>query len=122
MAAQYLMNGSDEEVRRRLRAIAPAAHWRNVFLFAAGCCFHERQHLRDTLYTLCVELNEGEGISGSGEVEKAILAGSRLALEILEDGAVARQPGQLKLYVRLALRLMELPPCGEQDRLALPVQ
>ena len=48
MAAQCLTNGPDETVGRRLRAIAPAAHWRNCFLFAAGRCFHERQHLRDT--------------------------------------------------------------------------
>ncbi|MCQ8119513.1 NACHT domain-containing protein [Methylomonas rosea] len=117
MAAECLMNGSDQDVSQRLRAIAPAAHWRNVFLFAAGRCFHERQHLRDTLYTLCCELNEGEGIDG-GELEKATLAGSRLALEILEDGALAKAPGQLKLFAKLALRLLELPPCEEQIRLA----
>jgi hypothetical protein len=118
MAAQCLMNGSDEDVQRRLRAIAPAAHWRNVFLFAAGRCFHEKQHLRDTLYTLCCELNEGENVSVGGELERATLAGSRLALEILDDGALIRQPAQLKLYSRLALRLLELPPCPEQLRLA----
>jgi len=118
MAAQCLTNGSDEDVRERLRAIAPASHWRNVFLFAAGRCFHEKQHLHDSLLALCHELNEGEGTLGGGELEKAILAGSRLALDILEDGALARQPTQLKTYTRLALRLMELPPCPEQPRLA----
>ncbi len=118
MAAQALMNGSDEQIRQRLRAIAPAAHWRNVFLFAAGRCFHDRQHLRDSLHLLCCELNEGEGVAGAGELERAVLAGSQLALEILEDGSVVRQPAQLKLYARLALRLIELPPCPEQPRLA----
>lgn len=115
MAAQCLMNGSDEDVRYRLRAIAPAAHWRNVFLFAAGRCFHEKQHLRDSLYTLCGELNESEV---GRELEAAILAGSRLALDILEDGALANQPAQLKVFARLALRLLELPPCDDQRRLA----
>ncbi|MGZ8172452.1 MULTISPECIES: hypothetical protein [Methylobacter] len=118
MAAECLMNGSDEDVRRRLRAIAPAAHWRNVFLFAAGRCFHDKQHLRDSLHALCCELNEGDGVVGGGELEKAVLSGSRLALDILEDGAVANQPAQMKLYVRLALRLLELPPCIDQPRLA----
>ncbi|WP_295585078.1 hypothetical protein [uncultured Lamprocystis sp.] len=118
MAAQYLTNGSDAEVADRLCAIAPAAHWRNAFLFAAGRCFHERQHLRDTLHTLCCELNEGEGVPGGGDLERATLAGSQLALEILEDGAVARQPAKLKLFARLALRLMDLPPCEEQIRIA----
>lgn len=118
MAAQALMNGGDEHVRARLRAIAPAAHWRNVFLFAAGRCFHDKQHLRDSLYTLCGELNEGEGLLDAGELERNILAGSRLALDLLEDGSMNSQPGQLNKYVRLALRLMELPPCQEHIRLA----
>jgi hypothetical protein len=122
MAAQCLTNGPDTAVASRLRAIAPAAHWRNVFLFAAGRCFHERQHLRDTLYTLCCELNEGEGVPDGGDLERATLAGSRLALEVLEDGAVARQPAKLKLFARLALRLMDLPPCEEQLRLAAQYQ
>lgn len=122
MAAQCLTNGPDDEIGRRLRAIAPAAHWRNVFLFAAGRCFHERQYLRDTLYTLCCELNEGEGVCECGHLERTTLAGSRLALDILEDGAVARQPATLKLFAKLALRIMELPPCDDQLRLAAQYQ
>lgn len=112
MAARYLLNGSDEQVRRRLRAIAPLPYWRNVFLFAAGRCFHDREHLRDSIYALCCELNEGTGLN------HALLTGSQLALDILEDGAVARQPAQLRLFTRLALRLTELPPGEEQSRLA----
>jgi hypothetical protein len=69
-----------------------------------------------------VELNEGENDSGEGDLERLTLAGSRLALEILEDGAVSRQPGRLKVYARLALRLMDLPPCGEQLRVAAQYQ
>lgn len=122
MAAQCLTNGRDLEISERLRAIAPAAHWRNVLLFAAGRCFHERQYLRDTLHTLCCELNEGEGMCGGGQLERTTLAGSRLALDILEDGAVARQPATLKLFARLALRIMDLPPCEEQLRLAAQYQ
>ena len=112
MAARCLLNGSDEQVRRRLRAIAPLPYWRNVFLFAAGRCFHDREHLRDSIHTLCCELNEGTGL------DHALLTGSQLALDILEDGAVARQPGQLRLFARLALRLTELPPGEVQSRLA----
>ncbi|TKB25163.1 hypothetical protein FCL47_16090 [Desulfopila sp. IMCC35006] len=118
MAAQWLMNGSDELVRKRLRAIAHAAHWRNVFMFAAGRCFHDKQHMRDSLHALCCELNEGDSVLGGGELEKATLAGSHLALDILEDGAVANQPAQIKLYLRLAFRLLELPPCQALLRLA----
>jgi len=122
MAAQCLTNGPDETVGRRLRAIAPAAHWRNCFLFAAGRCFHERQHLRDTLHALCCELNDGEGVPAGGDLERLTLAGSRLALEILEDGAVDRQPAQIKLFARLALGLMDLPPAAEQIRVAAAYQ
>lgn len=118
MAAQSIMSGSDEEIRTKLRAIANASHWRNVFLFAAGRCFNDKQHLRDSLHTLCCELNEDDDQSHEKKIEKAILSGSRLALDILEDGAVANQPGQLRLYARLAMRLIELPPCSEQVRLA----
>jgi len=112
MAARCLLNGSDEQVRRRLRAIASLPYWRNVFLFAAGRCFHDREHLRDRIHTLCCELNDGAGF------DHALLTGSQLALDILEDGAVARQPAQLRLFVRLALRLTELPPGEMQSRLA----
>ncbi|WP_295388906.1 hypothetical protein [uncultured Thiodictyon sp.] len=47
-----------------------------------------------------------------------LLTGSQLALDILEDGAVARQPAQLRLFARLALRLTELPPGDAHSRLA----
>ncbi|MBT8421381.1 MAG: hypothetical protein KJO08_11065, partial [Gammaproteobacteria bacterium] len=192
MAAQWLMNGSDDEIRQRLRAIAPSTHWRNVFLFATGRCFHDKQHLRDSVQALCGEYNEGDGGSHQGvypdgpvvgasppvakdpgwlgsseaspqylhgngtsaingktssrqgsrepvsrdgfnkpsardgendfpqstDLTQTILLGSRLALEILEDGALGNQPKQRQVYARLALRLLELPPCAEHSRLA----
>ena len=43
MAAESLMEGSDQDVRQRLLEIAPLPNWRNVFLFASGKCFGERQ-------------------------------------------------------------------------------
>lgn len=112
MAAACLLNGSDEQVRSRLREIAPLPYWRNVFLFATGRCFHDRQHLRDSIHALCCELND------NSDLNRALLTGSQLALEILEDGAVARQPAQLRLFARLALRLTDLPPDDLQSRLA----
>nr|VFK51124.1 MAG: hypothetical protein BECKTUN1418E_GA0071001_10053 [Candidatus Kentron sp. TUN]VFK55827.1 MAG: hypothetical protein BECKTUN1418F_GA0071002_10753 [Candidatus Kentron sp. TUN] len=118
MAAQWLMNSSDEAIRLRLRAIAPAAHWRNVFLFATGRCFHDnaKEHLQDNVHTICYEYNEAT--AQDDELEQAVLLGSRLALEILEDGALGYQPRQLRSYARLALRLLELPPAEEHSRLA----
>src|SRR5437016_2890369 len=42
MAAEALMDTRDELVRKRLDEIATIAHWRNVFLFAAGKAFSDR--------------------------------------------------------------------------------
>ncbi|WGO91822.1 hypothetical protein QCD61_19190 [Pseudomonas viciae] len=118
MAAQSLMNGSDVDVCARLQAIAHASHWRNVFLFASGRCFHEKQHLRDNIFTLCSKLNEGMNNSSEEDVEKAILTGSQLALDILEDGAIASQPTQQRIFSRLAIRIIELPNSDSHLRLA----
>ena len=114
MAAEGLMEGRDEVVRKRLREIAPIVNWRNVFLFAAGKCFAERQHLRDTIYTICSELNENT----EDEVAPATLAGSQLALDLLEDGPARRQPKYAQGLARLALRLLDLPQDSYQIRLA----
>jgi hypothetical protein len=113
MAAEGLMEGTDAQVRDRLAGIATSPSWRNVFLFAAGRCFAERQHLRDTIQTLAAELNE----PGNPPLD-TILAGSRLALDILEDGSANRQPKYRALFTRLAMRLLELPPEESQPRVA----
>lgn len=114
MAAEGLMNGSDELVRKRLREIAPVSNWRNVFLFAAGKCFTERQHLRDTIQTICAELNEDVS---DGPVRET-LVGSRLAIDLLEDGPARRQPKYAQSLARLALRLLDQPPDKDQARIA----
>jgi hypothetical protein len=114
MAAQYLMNGATSSVQERLRGIAPAAAWRNVLLFAAGRCFATDEHLRDTIHTVCVDLNHELG----GRVGATIKAGSRLALDILEDGLADRQPKYARLIAACALALSEGPVHFDQVRLA----
>lgn len=118
MAAQALMNGKDEAVVKRLQAIAHASHWRNVFLFAAGRCFYERQHLRDNILAICLNLNEASSDQGENRLLSKILAGSQLAIDILEDGAITNQPGQRRIFLRLAMRVLELPPNSSHERLA----
>jgi hypothetical protein len=119
MAAECLLDGTDDLVQKRLGIIASAAHWRNTFLFAAGKCFADRQHLRDTVYTICADLNE---VPTSAEfhatIDQVILSGSRLALDLLEDGSARRQPKYSKLLTRLALRLVDMPPDKDHNRLA----
>ena len=48
MAAEAIMTGSQDKIQERLRRFAPIASWRNVFLFAAGRCFLQEQHLLET--------------------------------------------------------------------------
>jgi hypothetical protein len=114
MAAEGLMNGSDAVVMIRLREIAPLVNWRNVFLFTAGRCFAERQHLRDTIYSICAALNE----NGSNKVGQAIFAGSELAIDLLDDGPSRRQPRYAHLLCRLALRILDQPCTDQHVRLA----
>jgi hypothetical protein len=114
MAAEGLMQGSDEDIRRRLEAIARATNWRNVFLFAVGRCFMERQYLREVIYALCAGINDdpADGLAATA------LLGSQLALDILEDGPARRQPKYAQMFTRLALRLLDLPPHEIHARLA----
>jgi hypothetical protein len=112
MAAEAIMDGGDVEVAERLKAIAPITYWRNVFLFAAGKCFTVRPHLRDIVASVCENLNEELG------VEKAALAGSEVALDLLRDGTARQHPKfQLRL-ARNACRLTDRPPGAIHTTLA----
>jgi hypothetical protein len=114
MAAEAIMTGSQDKIQERLRRFAPTASWRNVFLFAAGRCFLQEQHLRDTIHTICIELND----QLAGLVEQVTLAGSALALDLLEDGVAHCQPKYARLLAQCAARLLELPPAEIHARLA----
>jgi len=98
-AAEALMDGGDFQIRARLEAIAPSSHWRNVFLFAAGKCFVERQFLRDMVVGICDQLNDLENDKLAGST----FAGSQLALDILQDGVAQEQPN----FARSLARILE---------------
>lgn len=102
-AAEALMDGGDEQVKSRLHIIASSPHWRNVFLFAAGKCFAERQFLRDMIVTMCDQLND----KATDKLAGYHLAGSRLALDILNDGVAREQPIYARSLARVAIRLVE---------------
>jgi hypothetical protein len=116
MAAEALMSGSERSVRLRLRRVASVPVWRNTMLFAAGRCFSQPQseHFRDTIYTICAELNEDT----SDRLAPLTLPGSQLALDLLEDGVGRRQPKFARLFARLAAELVYLPPSELHHRLA----
>ena len=116
MASEALMNGYNELVKKRLTTIAPIAHWLNVFLFAAGKCFVDRLYLRDTIFAICAEINEIN--LNDQEIIAITKTGSQLALELLEDGSVLRQPKSQRILTRLAFELLEHPPNSTLIRLA----
>ena len=105
MAAECLMEGSDQEISSRLKEIAPIPNWRNVFLFASGKCFEERQRLRDTVLTICADLNE----KSDSELTSSYLVGSGLAIDLMEDGLSRYQPKFAQTFARIAMRVLDIP-------------
>jgi len=123
MAAECLMSGDADVVRPRLKAIAPAAYWRNVFLFAASKCFADARsrHLQDSIRLLCEDLN-----SPSDQLLSATRAGSDLAIDVLQSGAVSQNPNHGRHLARLGLAILSHPflagdseEAAASDRLAI---
>lgn len=112
MAAECIMTGTESQLHERLFKIAPLAYWRNVFLFTAGQCFAvpQLQHLRALIHQICEDLNDAENDALMGVTQ----SGSRLAVNLLEDGTVANTPNFARAFSRLALQLLE-SPCVEAD-------
>jgi hypothetical protein len=103
MAAEALMDGGEMALQARLERIAPIASWRNVFLFAAGKCFAEAQHLRDTVVRICAQLNVG----ANDPLYRTGRLGSKLAADLLADGVANRQPKYASLLFSCAGELLD---------------
>lgn len=114
MAAESLMDGTDQIIRERLDGIASIPFWRNVFLFAAGKCFAERQELREAVYATCASLNETDDDKLAG----TYLAGSDLAIALLEEGSARRQPKFENLLARIAIRALDTAKSSQHIELA----
>lgn len=82
-AAERLFHGEEPLILRRLEALLPSAHWRNVLLFAAGRLAADRGHLLDKLPALLFEAEGDVRLSGLS---------ARVALVLLEEGWVAAKP------------------------------
>lgn len=107
MAGECIMTGAESRLHERLATIAPLAYWRNVFLFTAGQCFAvpQLQHLRALIHQVCEEMNDAENDPVMGVTH----SGSRLAVDLLEDGTVTNTPNFARAFARLALRLLQSP-------------
>lgn len=113
MAAEHCFDGNEFCIKSTIKAIAPYPYWRNVFLFAAGRIFFEKESLIDSLVVICEQLNETLTDNGYGE----IAAGSRLALAMLTDGVARNQPENSRVLARCAARLLEAPVMDEISEL-----
>ncbi|MGW1116549.1 NACHT domain-containing protein [Streptomyces tanashiensis] len=105
-AADAIMTCPESEIPNRLRAMSVSAHWRNVLLFALGNIFEKRKVLRDAVVSLVVEMNASS--EQYGHLQRRVLTGSRLAVEILSDG-MARAPRYESMFLEQALRLLHIP-------------
>lgn len=114
MAAEALLDAPDPLVQDRFQHVVSSAHWRNVTLFMAGHCFAERQYLRDTLYAICGRLDSDP----TSPVGSSLRAGSRLALDIMEDASASHQPKYANAFALAALRLLDLPEQTNYRRLS----
>ncbi|MFD9397055.1 NACHT domain-containing protein [Streptomyces sp. NPDC060000] len=117
-AAHAIMNCREGEIPRRLRAMSVSAHWRNVLLFALGNIFENRKPLRDVVITLVAELNSAS--PQYGNLQRRILTGSRLAVEILRDGMV-RAPRYEAVLLEQALEVLRLPLSSHVSLLAASI-
>lgn len=116
MAAWALTSGRDNELEERLRTIANAPMFRNVVLFIASRFFSEGSSLRDVFAEdICPGMNN----DAQDELARLSCAGSLLALEILEEGAVLMQPKRARALMACACGLLNLPPDEEHLRLVV---
>lgn len=115
MAAAHLMTGREAVVQERLRTISNRTHWLHVFQIAASKCFSENdsEQYRDTIITLCREINE----SGD-EVDRLLRTGSKLALALLDDGLAYDQPKYRRLLLSTAFDLLLAGPATLPDSLS----
>ncbi|MER5262724.1 hypothetical protein ABTZ99_11665 [Actinosynnema sp. NPDC002837] len=112
MAARAVATGPDDDVLRRMKALAPSAHWRNTWLLAAGRIFRHSEHLRHGLVAILDEIDT------SSPLAMIITPGSRLALDMLDDDTAVRARGIQRTIVKRAMTLIDQPPNQYTENLA----
>jgi hypothetical protein len=112
-AARAMVSGGDASVIDRLRKTAPAIHWRNTWLFAAGRVFAQREHLRLNLIALLSEIDATDMLSF------VVAPGADLALDLLDDDLTISTPRLQRMLGNRALALLDYPPDQDLGRRAL---
>ncbi|MGW8328080.1 NACHT domain-containing protein [Streptomyces sp. NPDC055897] len=103
MAARAIVAADADQTSDLLKAIATSAHWRNTWLLAAGCIFHERPYFRDRLVTLLDE------IQAADELSLFLKPASSLAVDLLNDDVAAKAPRFLRSFTKHAVELLDEP-------------
>jgi hypothetical protein len=112
MAARHLVSLPESEIVGRLIALGPFPHWRNTLLFAIGHIFSDREHLKAEVLMICSEL---QAIGPASSLQ----LGSRLALEILQDGAANSQPKYVRALADMSVGVLSGPIAGVAAELAV---
>ncbi len=108
-SALSLTTGALPKVESRMRAVAASPHWRNTWIFAAGGLYSSFQPDRQEALLAIVEtIDHGAG----DRLGSFVPIGSRLAMDLLDDGFV-RQPKPHKRLLAIGLRFLEEPATEE---------
>ncbi|MGH2385719.1 MAG: NACHT domain-containing protein, partial [Candidatus Limnocylindria bacterium] len=112
MAGRALLSGIETDIISGLAVLAPSAHWRDSWLFAAGEIFAERPQLRDGLFT------DLRAADQQDKVSLAVLPAAHLAVDLIEENVADVSPKFQALLVRDALQLLYQLPDIHLMRLA----
>lgn len=113
MAAAALTSTGPLTIEPRLRSIASASHWRNVFLIAASRCFDEDAFhwIRGSIIGI------PRAIEGN-LIQLYLRRGARLALDMFHDGLALEHPDFRRQLATHALDILSLGPREYDARLS----
>jgi hypothetical protein len=89
-----------------------SAHWRNVWLLAAGRIFADIRPLRRTVASV------PDAVDDESVTSMWVTPGARLALEILEEETTRHEPESEAMLLRSGLRMLDSPMSVEINGLA----
>jgi len=106
MAASQLCVATTISLSEKLRAIATSAHWRHVLRIIASRVFSAAEfgHYRGDVVAICHSLDSGD----LGDDARLTRAGSKLALDFLDDGIASTAPAFARQLARRALSRLDL--------------
>lgn len=112
MAAAALTSTGPLTIEPRLRSIAHASHWRNVFLIAASRCFDE-----DAFHWIRAAIISIPRAIEGNLIQLYLRRGARLALDMFHDGLAIEHPDFRRQLANHALDILNLGPREYDARL-----